>query len=130
MEPAERELESSFGKRFARGLRASACDNGSAYGYSVMITAAFGLLSATESTPGVLNVFAFAGGAIVAFGLVEALASGGFRHRLQDEPSEVKALGSSLAFLSVGLALTVVLGAGRSVPSSLRWSTWASWGSR
>ncbi len=45
----------------------------------------------------------------MAFTLIGAIASGGFRYRLEDEPSDVKALGGALAFLSVGLALLVAL---------------------
>ena len=56
------------------------------------ITASFGVLTATAGAPRVAEIFAFAGGAIAAFALVEAVASGGFRHGLGDEPSDVKAI--------------------------------------
>ncbi len=46
---------------------------------------------------------------VLAFTLIGAIAFGGFRYRLEDEPSHVKALGGALAFLSVGLALVVAL---------------------
>lgn len=36
------------------------------------------------------------------------MASGGFRHGLEDEPSPVKALGSSISLFSVGGALGIV----------------------
>jgi hypothetical protein len=68
----------------------------------VTITATLAILNAVEGTPGVLEVFTFAAGAIAAFTLVEAVASRGFRRRLEDEPSVVEALGSAFAILSVG----------------------------
>ncbi len=111
--------EQNFGNRYARGLRVSTHNNAAAYGYSVSITAAFGILSTTQGTPGILQIFAFAGGAVLAFALVGAMASNGFRSRLEDEPSEVKVLGGSLAFLSVGLALAATFAAGQLSPPGL-----------
>jgi amino acid transporter len=110
-----------FGDNYLRGLHASARENVSAYGYSVTITASFGLLSATEGSPRVLAIFLFAVGAILAVALVEAIASGGFRHRLEEEPSRVRALGGSISFPSVGLALAAVLLVGNLVSSLLAW---------
>ena len=99
-----------FGARYRRGLQASARDNAAAYGYSV--TASFGILAAVLGTPRVAEIFAFAAGAVVGFALIEAVASGGFRHRLRDEPSDVRAIGASFSFPSVGLALAAALAAG------------------
>jgi hypothetical protein len=61
---------------YLRGLYTSARGNAAAYGYSVTITASFGILSAVVSTPRVVEIFAFAGGAVLAFALVEAFAPG------------------------------------------------------
>jgi hypothetical protein len=105
--------ERNFGNRYAHGLRVSTHNNATAYGYSITITAAFGILSTIRGTPGILEIFAFAAGAVVAFALVGAIASSGFRHRLEDEPSDIKTLGGSLAFLSVGLGLVGPLAAGQ-----------------
>jgi len=58
---------------------------------------------------------------VVAFALVEAVASGGFRHRLGDEPSDVRALGVSFSFPSVGLALAAALVAGSLTGGLLVW---------
>jgi hypothetical protein len=110
-----------FGDNYLRGLHASARENVSAYGYSVTITASFGLLSVTEGSPGVLAIFLFAAGAILAVALVEAIASGGFRHRLEEEPSRVRALGGSISFPSVGLALAAILLVGYLVSGLLAW---------
>ncbi len=49
-------------------------------------------------------MFAFAGGAVAAFALVEFAVSGGYRQDPEDEPPNVKDIGSSVSVLSVGLA--------------------------
>ncbi len=67
------------------------------------------------------QIFVFAAGAVAAFALVEAIASGGFRHRLSDEPSGVRALGVSFSFPSVGLALAAALAAGSLTGGLLAW---------
>jgi hypothetical protein len=67
------------------------------------------------------EIFVFAAGAVVAFALVEAVASGGFRHRPSDEPSDVRALGVFISFPSVGLALAAALAAGSLTRGPLAW---------
>ena len=99
-----------FADNYVRGLRSAAHNNASAYGYSVTITATFGILSVVAAPTTVLEIFAFAGGAVAAYALVDGVASGGFRHGPRDEePSEVTALGSSVSFVSVGAALAIAL---------------------
>ena len=101
-----------IGLHYVHGLHTSARGNAPAYGYSVTITASFGILSALKGSPGVAEIFLFAAGAIAGFALVEAIVTGGFRHGLEDEPTEVKALGGSISVLSVGGALAGTLGIG------------------
>jgi hypothetical protein len=99
-----------FADNYVRGLRSAARNNASAYGYSVTITATFGILSVVTAVTTVPEIFAFAGGAVLAYALVDGVASGGFKHGPRDEePSEVTALGSSISFVSVGAALLVAL---------------------
>ncbi len=42
---------------------------------------------------------------VLAFSVVEAAASRGYRHELEEEPSSIRALGSSISIFSVGGAL-------------------------
>ena len=98
----------SFGARYVRGLHASATSNAAAYGYSVTITATFGVLSTMRDIPGMPQTLSFVMGAVLAFAVVEAAASRGYRHELEDEPSSIKALGSSISIFSVGGALGFV----------------------
>jgi hypothetical protein len=111
-----------FADNYVRGLRSAARNNASAYGYSVTITATFGILSVIAGTTTVLEIFAFAGGAVLAYALVDGVASGGFSHGPRDEePSEVTALGSSVRFVSVGAALAIALVEAQLVGG------WAAW---
>ena len=96
---------SGFFRLFERGIDTATRNNVTAYGYSVSITAAFALLQTSRSDTGALEIFAFAAGAVVAFAVIAALASGFFQETLEDQPSNVKALAGALSFFSVGLAL-------------------------
>ena len=112
---------SGFFRLFERGVDTATRNNVTAYGYSVSITAAFALLQTSRSDTGALEIFAFATGAVVAFAIVGALASGFFRETLEDQPSNVKALAGALSFLSVGLALGVAYVVGIFIQSLAGW---------
>src|SRR5215216_4188758 len=122
MTPDGEQEQRGFGANYLRGLHDAARENVSAYGYSVTITASFGLLNVIVGSPTALEIFIFAGGAILGVALVEAVVSGGFRHRLAEEPSRVRALGGSISFFSVGLALLAVLLVGQLVGGFLAWA--------
>jgi hypothetical protein len=110
-----------FLRLFEQGVHTATRDNVTAYGYSVSITAAFGLLQTSRSDTGTLEIFTFAGGAIVAFAVVGAIASGGFRAELEDQPSNVKALGGAFALLSIGFALATAFVIGIEIQSGVAW---------
>ncbi|WP_432157583.1 hypothetical protein [Streptomyces sp. bgisy153] len=96
--------------RTAHGLRASLRNNGQAYGFSVVITAALGLLNTEAKVSGSAHFVYFALGAALAFSLLEAVASVGFRRPLEQEPGTVTALGISLSLMSVGASATLAWG--------------------
>jgi hypothetical protein len=50
----------------------------------VSITASFGLLTIALGTPTAPEIFAFAGGTVAAFALVELVVSRGFTQGLED----------------------------------------------
>ncbi len=116
-----REERGGTRRGYVRGLSASVRNNASAYGFSVTITASFGLLTSALGTPAAPEIFAFAGGAVAAFGLVELVASGGYRRDLEDEPPNVKDVGSSVSVLSVGLATACAYGVGALLDGLAAW---------
>ena len=98
---------SGFFRLFERGVDTATRNNVTAYGYSVSITAAFAILQTSRTDTGVFEIFIFSAGAVVAFAIIAAVASGFFREELEDQSSHVKSLAGALSFFSVGLALGV-----------------------
>jgi hypothetical protein len=111
----------SVARGYLHGLRSSVGNNASAYGFSVTITATMALLSSVRGSPTALEIVAFAGGAVAAFAVVELVVSRGFTRGMEDEPSSVKELGSSISLLSVGGAIGCAYVAGRLVGGFLAW---------
>jgi hypothetical protein len=93
---------SSWRTHVLSGLGASTRHNALAYGYSLAVTGAFGILDVSVGRPRALDVFLFAFGAAVTFMLANANTTRGFRRRVREEPPLVRAVGSSLGFVSVG----------------------------
>jgi hypothetical protein len=116
-----RKRGSGFLRLFERGVDTATRNNVTAYGYSVTITAAFALLQTSRSDTGVLEIFAFATGAVVAFAIIAALTSGFFQEMLEDQPSNVKSLAGALSFFSVGLALGVAYLVGILIQGTAAW---------
>ncbi|MER7895777.1 hypothetical protein ABTX62_06515 [Streptomyces sp. NPDC096046] len=105
----------------AHGMRASLRNNGQAYGFSVSVTVALGLLNVEAKVPGAAHLVYFALGAAVAFSVLELLASRGFRKPLEKEPSTVTALGVSLSLASVGSSVMLAWGTAHFVRGVLAW---------
>ena len=112
---------SGFLRLFERGVDTATRNNVTAYGYSVSITAAFALLQTSRTDTGVLEIFVFAVGAVIAFALIAGVASGFFQEELEDQPSSVKALAGALSFFSVGLALGIAYVVGVLIQGTLAW---------
>lgn len=118
--PTSQNAESNT-QSYLHGLRASVRNNASAYGFSVTITATMALLNSILGTPAALEIVAFAGGAVACFALVEGVVSRGFTRGMEDEPSSVKELGSSISILSVGAAIGCAYAVGRLVGGFIAW---------
>ncbi len=112
---------SGFLRLFERGVDTATRNNVTAYGYSVSITAAFALLQTFRVDTGVLEIFVFAIGAVIAFALIAGVTSGMFQEELEDQPSNVKALAGALSFFSVGLALGVAYVVGILIQGTAAW---------
>jgi len=121
MEQQNGETKRNFAERYASGLKASVHDNAIAYGFSIVITAALAVLQAGRDTPGILEVLTFAGGAVLAFTVVEAFVYLDLQHRLEEESTEVRLLGSVFSFLSIGLALAAVFAVDRLLSGLPAW---------
>jgi hypothetical protein len=107
--------------RYRRGLSTSVVNNASAFGFSVMITAGYGMLSHFYSHPSVPNVVLFALGAVLGIAVIEARVSRGFRLRPHPHPEEVVMLGTAANLFSVAIALGVFYASGRFLPELVAW---------
>jgi hypothetical protein len=121
---------SQFTNHYLRGLGMSAQTNALAYGYSVTATASFGVLTETAKPASTVRIFLFAVGASVAFAIINAVVTRGFRTRAQTEPPVVSALATSLSVLSISAAVGVAVLLGVTLGDWLAWllgsllSTW------
>lgn len=93
-----------------RGLSQSLGGNATAFGYSVTITASYGAVSIGQGNPEFGDLIAYGLGAVVAFAGLEGVVSSGFRRRLTKGSDEVMLLGTSLAFISIVLAIAAARG--------------------
>lgn len=112
---------SRLGSGLIHGIRTSLVNNVSAYGFSVMITASFGVISASVGSPTVGEVFLFAAGAVTGVAALDALTSKGFRDRMAGDPSDVVALGGAIGFFSVGLGVGAAALAATILGGALAW---------
>ncbi len=87
------------------GTRSALVNNLSAFGFSVMVTATFGVLSARLGSPGTVEVFLFAAGAVAGVTFLDGISTKGFKRKMRGETSDVVALGAGLGFVSVGTAI-------------------------
>ncbi len=121
MDQQSPQSKQTFTDRYASGLKASVHNNTIAYGFSIVITASLAVVQAGRDTAGIWEVLTFAGGAVLAFTVVEAFVYLALRHRLEEESTEVRLLGSVFSFLSIGLALAATFAADRLLSGLLAW---------
>ncbi len=108
-------------ERLVSGLGQSLGGNATAFGYSVTITASFGAVELGRGTPRFGDLVVFGLGAVVAFGGLEGLATGGFRSPLQKGSNEVVLLGTALAFISIVLAIATARGIAELLSGAWAW---------
>ncbi|MGH3114971.1 MAG: hypothetical protein ACRDOP_16025 [Gaiellaceae bacterium] len=106
---------------FVRGMRTSIKSNSAAYGYSVTITASFGVLNALAGGPGVAEIFLFLTGAAVAFTGIELTATKAFQITDVSEPADVVFMGTSFNVFSMA--------AGVGAATLVAWllAGWSAW---
>lgn len=102
------------------GVRTALRDNATAYGFSVSITAAYGLTNASRGPASAPETVFFALGAAGAFVLVSLCFVGRFRDAPLREGDTVMTLSGGFDFLSVVVAVGVAYGLSR-IPHTLAW---------
>jgi MFS family permease len=107
----EQDDERGVGGHFVRSIGESTRHNSLAYGYSLALTGAFGVLNLQDETT-VLNVILFGLAGALPFSIANPLVTRGFSYRVEGEPPIVLSLGTSLGFVSVvsAISLAALLG--------------------
>jgi len=113
--------DSSILGQFLRALGSSTRHNSLAYGYSLALTGAFGMLTLLDRSPDVADLFVFGIGAAATFPLANAVVTRGFRVKTQEEPPVVIAFGTSFGMVSVTGALGVAALCGWLLPGWIGW---------
>jgi hypothetical protein len=103
--PPGRDAESGT-STIVRGMRSTVGRESTTFGFSILVSATFGVLQLTQGTPDLPRVFAYAAGAVMSFTLLEGILSAGFRRPMPQHKTQTLALGTSLNIVSVLLALS------------------------
>jgi len=93
-----------------RGLSTSIRGNSPAFGFSIMITATFGVASSVAGAPTAGEALLFGIGAAATIAALEAAISHGFRTSAAAAPSEVRLLATSMNITSVAAAVGSAIG--------------------
>jgi undecaprenyl pyrophosphate phosphatase UppP len=96
-------------------------NNSSAFGYSIIVSANFALLSHFTGPAGPFEVFTFIAGGVAAFAVVEATITRMFQDPLESEPSNVVALATTFSILSISLAVGLTGLVGWSLQNLAAW---------
>ena len=104
-----------------RGLGESTRHNSLAYGYSLALTGAFGVLTTLVGHATVVEIFCFGLAAALPFPIANAAVTRGFRVQVEGEPPVVLALGTSLGFISVAAAIGAAALAGWLLDDWVAW---------
>ena len=117
-QPGERYTDSG---PVERALATSAMGNSPAFGFSIMITASFGVLATELDRPHVADLFAFGIAAALAVAVIEGLVSRGFRRRVNSTTPEVAMLGTALNVVSVAVGIAAALLVSQLMDGPLGW---------
>lgn len=107
-------------RKLVKNVRLSVQENSSPYGFSVMITGTYALLS-TRFRPEPLDVVAGAAGAASAFMLAELLALTILKRDAEINSQTTRLLGRLLSFLSIGSGIGVAYLCAVHIGGALGW---------
>src|SRR5918998_6601452 len=107
--------------RVRRAVGTSVHGNAPAFGFSIMITASFGVVSSLRVPPTLTAIFLFGIAAALAVGLFESAITRGFRERLDEAPQEVQLLGTAFNVFSVAAGVGVAMGTAWLVAGLIAW---------
>jgi hypothetical protein len=98
---------------YGRGVRTALRNNATAYGFSISITAAYGLVVGTQGSAKAIDTVAFALGAAIAFVVVGAASMALFPRAGMQEGEQTAMLSGGIDLLSVVAAVAAAVGFSR-----------------
>ena len=107
--------------RVARAFGTSVRGNSTAFGFSIMITVSFGMVSHVAGAPNVIELLLFGVGAAVAIAALEGVLTRGFRAAIEQTSQEVQLLGTAMNFASVAAGVGAALGAAELMGGTGTW---------
>lgn len=108
---------------FPSALRTTVRSNSSAFGYSLTVTVAFGLVSAVHGSPSTPQIFVFLVGATAGFVSIEAAASRGFRRPTPPrEQEQVVVMSGAMDMFAVLAGAGAATGAARTPVPTAGWA--------
>lgn len=113
--------EVSWLQQYLHGLGVSVRDNAQAFGFSILITVSYGIVSGTSGKPSPLELIGFALSAVAALSLLNVLVT--YLKRSEPDDSErtyVLLVATATDFISVGAGL----GAAFAVSALDGWPPW------
>ena len=105
-----------------RGLRSTVGRESTTFGFSILVTAVFGLMQVMSGSPTMVEVFFYAGGAVLSFTLLEGILSSGFRRPMPQHRTSTLALGTSMNMISVLLGMGAAVGVGNLMDHATAWT--------
>lgn len=108
-------------KAVDRSIGTSVHGNSPAYGFSIMITVSFGMLTSLLGTPRVVEMLLFGLAAAATVAVLEAAVTRGFRKTIDDAHEEVQMLGTALNFVSVAAGVGTALAVGELLGGVIAW---------
>ncbi len=111
-QPSENAERGEF-EVFGRGVRTALRNNATAYGFSITITAAYGLVTGSRGTANAVETLSFAFGAAFGFLLVGVVFLARFPHGRLPESGQVATFTGGIDVLTVVAAIMVAFGLSR-----------------
>ncbi|WP_435769931.1 hypothetical protein [Nocardioides sp. SYSU DS0651] len=105
-----------------RSLRSTVGRESTTFGFSILATVTFGMLTSTHGPPSTLRVFGYAVGAVMSFTILEGLLSHGFRLPMPQHATQTLTLGTSLNVVSVVGALALAWAFAEATSGLLAWA--------
>ena len=98
-------------RRWLRGFNTAVSGNAQAFGFSITITATYGVVSAAQGNPSLPEIFGFAMAAVAAFSLLNLLvATLLLKDKPEGEGDPVVLVATATDFLAVGAGIAAAVG--------------------